>query len=235
MSIIQIHEFTCIINYTVSFFPYRGDVVFQQSGNLLATMWLDNDLVTMLSTNAQPGEVKTVQRKQSDGKLVDIQCPASVLSYNTYMGGVDRGDQLRQYYHVRYKSHKYYKYIFWFLFDTSITNSFILFNSYRQKIDLKTFRVELAKALLGDYNSRKRRSTNGPSPSQQRLTVRHYPIKRRTESKKGVSQCHYCAKHRSTPSRKETFWYCEQCEVHLCHNGTDDDCFLKYHQELALF
>ena len=173
--------------YTVSFFPYRGDVVFQQSGNLLATMWLDNDLVTMLSTNAQPGEVKTVRRKQSDGKLVDIQCPASVLSYNTYMGGVDRGDQLRQYYHVRYKSHKYYKYIFWFLFDTSITNSFILFNSYRQKIDLKTFRVKLAKALLGDYNSRKRRSTNGPSPSQQRLTVRHYPIKRRTESKKGVS------------------------------------------------
>ena len=48
----------------------------------------------VLSTNAQPGEVKTVRRKQSDGKLVDIQCPASVLSYNTYMGGVDRGDQL---------------------------------------------------------------------------------------------------------------------------------------------
>ena len=55
-----------------------------------------------------------------------------------------------------------------------------------KKLTSKSFRVELAKALLGDYNSRKRRSTNGPSPSQQRLTVRHYPIKRRTESKKGL-------------------------------------------------
>ena len=62
------------------------------SGNLLGMMLLDNDLVTMLSTNAQPGEVKTIRRKQSDGKLVDIQCPVSVLSYNTYMGGVDRED-----------------------------------------------------------------------------------------------------------------------------------------------
>ena len=135
------HECTCIMNYTytVSLFPYRGDVVFQQSGNLLATMWLDNDLVTMLSTNAQPGEVKTVRRKQSDGKLVDIQCPASVLSYNTYMGGVDRGDQLRQYYHVRYKSHKYYKYIFWFLFDTSKTYFYCMFvhSSETDKLDLK--------------------------------------------------------------------------------------------------
>ena len=101
------------------------------------------------------------------------------------MNGDDREDQLRQYYHVQYKSHEYYKYIFWFLSDTSITNALILFNSYRQKIDLKTFRVELAKALLGNYSNRKKRSTNGPSPSQQ-LTVRHYPIKRRTESKKGL-------------------------------------------------
>ena len=119
--------------YTVSFFPYRGDVVFQQSGNLLATMWLDNDLVTMLSTNAQPGEVKTVRRKQSDGKLVDIQCPVSVLSYNTYMGGVDRGDQLRQYYHVRYKSHKYYKYIFGFY----LTHPLQMPSSYSTSTDKK--------------------------------------------------------------------------------------------------
>ena len=42
------------------------------------------------------------------------------------MGGVDRGDQLRQYYHVRVKSCKSYKYIFWFLFEVCILNSYIL-------------------------------------------------------------------------------------------------------------
>ena len=32
------------------------------------------------------------------------------------MGGVDKGDQLRKYYHVRNKSHKYYRYIYIFFF-----------------------------------------------------------------------------------------------------------------------
>ena len=42
------------------------------------------------------------------------------------MGGVDQNDQLRGYYNVRLKCRKYYKYIFWFLFDLAITNSYIL-------------------------------------------------------------------------------------------------------------
>ena len=42
------------------------------------------------------------------------------------MGGVDRGDQLRGYYHVRLKCVKNYKYIFWFLFEVAVTNAYIL-------------------------------------------------------------------------------------------------------------
>ena len=198
-------------------------------------MWLDNNVVTLLSDNVQPGKTEIIRRKQKDGKHLDVPCPLEVISYNSYMGGVDRGDQLRQYYHVRYKCHKYYKYVFWFLFDTSITNAFILLNHSKQNYTIKNFRIELAKALIGNYNSRKRRSIDGPSPSQRRIPVRHFPMKKRTGSKKGISRCHYCAKHRSTPVRKETFWYCEECKVHLCHSGTIEDCFLKYHQELSLF
>ena len=45
------------------------------------------------------------------------------------MGGVDDNDQLRGYYHVRLKCRKLYKYIFWFLFDVAIVNSFIVSTS----------------------------------------------------------------------------------------------------------
>ena len=45
------------------------------------------------------------------------------------MGGVDRGDQLRGYYSCRSKSRKFYKYIFYFLLDTTITNAYILSES----------------------------------------------------------------------------------------------------------
>ena len=69
--------------------------------------------------------------------------------YNKFMGGVDHNDQLRGYYNVRMKCRKFYKYIFWFLFDVAVTNSYILFRHYNADPnthvpDLKSFRVELA-------------------------------------------------------------------------------------------
>ena len=67
-------------------------------------MWLDNHIVHVLSTNGQRSEITMVPRKQKDGSTKQITCPASILSYNTYMGGVDYGDQLRGYYHVRLKN-----------------------------------------------------------------------------------------------------------------------------------
>ena len=46
------------------------------------------------------------------------------------MGRVDKGDQLRQYYRVRSRCIKNYKYNFDFVLDSSITNAFILSYSY---------------------------------------------------------------------------------------------------------
>ena len=51
-----------------------------------------------MSTNCQPSDSGTVQRKQKDDSSVEVPCPASIISYNKFMGGVDRGDQLRVYY-----------------------------------------------------------------------------------------------------------------------------------------
>ena len=51
---------------------HRGDVVFRQNDNMLATMWLDNDVVTLLSDNVQPGKTEIIRRKQKDGKHLQI-------------------------------------------------------------------------------------------------------------------------------------------------------------------
>ena len=97
-----------------------------------------------------------------------ISCPMSVAIYNRYINGVDRGNQLRNYYKVRLKSTKYY--IFWFLFDMAITNSFILTSfvpfstTTLTAHSLKSFRLTLSAQLIGQYNSR-RRLRQQPSPS----------------------------------------------------------------------
>ena len=87
----------------------RGEHLFCQRGNLVASLWMDKKPVNMLSTLAQADVARTAQRKQKDGSRISVQCTDAVVLYNKYMAGVDKGDQMRQYYRVRTKCTKYYK------------------------------------------------------------------------------------------------------------------------------
>ena len=156
-------------------FPKRGENVTLQSKtcvNLTASVWQDTKPVTVIATNAQTLPLDTVQRKLKTGDYKTFDCPEAISIYNRYMGGVDKNDQLRQYYHVRLKCKKYYKYLFWMIFDVAVTNSFILakFNPDMRRVtrSVKDFRTELAKGLLDGYCSRKRLGRR-PSISVKRL------------------------------------------------------------------
>ena len=83
--------------------------------------------VTVEATNCDPTVQEQVSRKQKDGTSIQVKSPQSVVLYNKYMGGVDHNDQLRGYYHVCLKCRKYYKYIFWSMFDLAVTNAYILY------------------------------------------------------------------------------------------------------------
>ena len=136
----------------------------------------------------------------------------------------------------------YYMYIFWHLFETCVANSFILYRHFctshqphAQK--LKTyldFRLQLHNELVGNYCSRRRLGRPASGSSTQRpprpLPFRHFPIKRRTGSCSGQSRCWYCGHARQPPTRKETLWFCAECNLHLCHTGEEDgsDCFFCF-------
>jgi hypothetical protein len=143
----------------------------------VAMLWRDNRAVTFLSTNAQPHEEGVVQRRQRDGSRVSVRCPVAVALYQRYMGGVDKNDQLRQYYRPHTKCRKFYRYIFWFLFEAAATNSYILHSSYSTTPHqpLKEYRLELAKGLIGDFHSKKRHNRHPAPPTS--LTLLHFPMK----------------------------------------------------------
>ena len=67
----------------------RGESVFRQCGNLVATAWKDNKVVNIASTLANQDEYTTVNRQQKDGTQLAVRCPTCVALYNKYMGGVD--------------------------------------------------------------------------------------------------------------------------------------------------
>ena len=134
----------------------RGDSKVRQHENIAVSLWQDNHPVAVISTNSDPTETTTVQRKVRDGTTSHVSCPQSIYLYNKFMGGVDHNDQLRQYYSLRLKGRKYYKYIWWFLLDVSVTNAYILCKHHTSLSvpSVKDFHVDSAKALIGDYCSR---------------------------------------------------------------------------------
>ena len=93
----------------------------------------------MLSTMSDPVQSKSVE--------MQVPCPDAVVQYNKFMGGVDKGDQLRHYYCFWLKCVKNYMYTFWFLLDVAI-NAHILshFSPTTTTLKpLKTFRLHLAE------------------------------------------------------------------------------------------
>ena len=198
-----------------------------------------------LSTQSNPTTDHQVLRRQKDGTRVSVSCPEAVYKYNRYMGGVDKGDQLRKYYHVRLKCQKNYKYIFWFAFDTAITNAFIL-SQYsvttvsQTHLLLKNFRLRLAERLIGNYCSRKRagrpHSSSVPSHPPPCLPTGHLAPHLPSHQTGLRKQCVYCSKYRITRQRRMTVWFCAACDGHppLCLTGKGDttDCYRLWHQNM---
>ena len=162
-----------------------------------------------------------VSCRQKNGAKIDVPCPEAVRLYNQFMSGVDTNDQLWGYYSVRTKC---YKYIFWFLFDVA---SFILHQRVPAagKMTLKEFRVELARQLIESYNSHKycgRPSMCNSNSQRRKMHVPHYP----TRASQG--RCRQC----SGTEGRTTTWYCNECQLRLCHTGEVILCQDHWHKSL---
>ena len=189
-------------------------------------------MVTSMSTCIQPSATGTVLHRQKDGSRIPVACPQSILQYNAFIGGVDLCDQLRGYYSCCTKSRKLYKYIFYFLYDVVITNAFIFYKHYSPHpalSNIKEFRLRLAVELIGDYCSRRR--PGRVSSSIVPLPLQHFPVKGDSDSqslKKKRGRCAHCSK---SHQRTDTTWFCQDCNVWLCHSGVpSSDCFLLWHK-----
>ena len=184
-----------------------------------------------MSTSTQPSATSSVLLRQKDGSRIAVPCPEAVISYNSNMGGVDRGDQLRGYYNCHTKSCKFYKYIFYFLFDVSITIAFILWKHFSSAtgMTLREFRLRLAQQLIGDYCSR-RRTGRGGGGAIRPLPLQHFPLEVPNDTS-GTNKRACCARYLQVRhKRTDTSWFCRECNVWLCHSGIPaTDCFLLWH------
>ena len=211
-------------------------MICEQKGNLVYTKWQDKRDVNILSTNFDPLSPKTVkERRKKNGDVVRVEKPGCVDLYNTHMGGVDHSDQLRSYYSTCRPSHKWYKYLFWFIFDVTICNCYIIFkeNVHRPgRRRLVDFRLALAKQLVAGFSSRSenRKRTMRAASLQSTTTPEnaagHFVTRREGNARKRhCVQCKRDGRKTASDRAKETIYECSQCGVALCK----DLCFLRFH------
>ena len=175
----------------MSYTWFRGDTLTVQSDNVTASAWLDRKVVNTMATGCDGTETGVVLRTQKDGSRLEVSCPRSCVEYNKYMGGVDRGDQLRGYYQYHLKNRKFYKYIANFFFHVAITKSFILYSiKHPSTISLKTFHEKVALQLIGNYCSRQRVGRGGDLHLPQ-LPIQHFPRKKPTTG--NGTKCGHCS------------------------------------------
>lgn len=218
----------------------RGDTIAKSSYNGLSFVnWQDSKPVMLISNCYDSFEQTTASRRNKDHELQDIPCPAMVKEYNQYMGGVDKADMFKTYYHIDRKAHKWWLRLFWHFVDVTICNAYILYHLQKDvireadnapKYSMKEFRLAVVAGLVG---------TPAPSPKGRKPVAqpkkRHFklavPLEQRVDKAahlpaytpdKTRRRCCFCSRK---GHEKRSNIMCKSCDVALCI----PECFTKYH------
>ncbi len=223
----------------------RGTYQYLSNGPLLACSWVDKRSLYFLTTMHIGERVGNplVKRRQADGSQADVPCPPCLPDYQKYMRGVDKGDQLESYYNIGRKSRKWWRRIFFYCLEVCILNSFCMEKMVRsgehqqrgrKKRDMLSFRLELAKELIGSFSSRHRSSGRPRSVEHIQLdrlnsNLGHWPV--HVDRKGNCVVCLAIIQRRNLSivgNRHESRIQCEHCKVCLCI-ASGRNCFKKYH------
>ena len=153
----------------------------------------------------------------------------AVHDYNTYMGAVDRSDQMLQYAAFKRRTLKWWKKLFFHLFMLAEVNCFLLYKHAETKngktpLPHKDFRKELAKQMTLPRRKEKLVSSSTEEEVQiLRLATSnnaHFPS---PVANKARRRCHVCSL--SIGKRKDSYYQCKDCDKGLCIYP----CFMLFH------
>lgn len=201
--------------------------------------WRDIRIV-FLASNFHGAEENTVPCTEQDGTKKVIKCPLVIKDYNTFMGGVDKADQLRALYNVNKKSNKWWHRLFQGIIDIVFVNSFVINNELNDtKLSVKQFRRAVAQSLIILNKCHKITFDKSPSSNKNGLQPRRSKQLYSTPSDvrlgnlgahwveftKNRGKCEVCSKKQI---ESKPFTKCSTCKVFLCLNEKKP-CFNDYH------
>ena len=203
---------------------------------ILGVSFKDRKDVRMLSTVHGTGlferetRANARERRRNVGDqdgMIHSELPLTVNSYNKYMGGVDRLDQLVSYNVYPHRSRKWYIKLFNYILDIALVNARILFQLHtNKKITASAFRRNVIDGLLEPYLRDQNADVHAPEDQNpgvpERLVGRHWPEHHFGNRR---PRCVVCSVGKQT--RHQSVHYCKTCpdQPTLCITP----CFERYH------
>ncbi|XP_021377035.1 piggyBac transposable element-derived protein 4-like [Mizuhopecten yessoensis] len=173
----------------------KGEIFVVHNSTLVAVKYADKKDVILLTTIHEGVKVDPGRLDQDGSNIVK---PDGVLSYNRYMGAVDRCDQMVANGSFDRRTLKWWKKVCFHMIGLAVLNSYILYKSRtRHPVHQSIFRRELVNQLmevseLSGAAPRGRKRTS--AEILQRLTARHFmshlpPTDKRSHGKRRCVVC----------------------------------------------
>jgi len=123
----------------------KGEHIWKQKQSVYVSKWKDKRDVLCITTKYQPSMLLTKNRFGQEKVK-----PVEISKYNEYMSGIDRADQMVNYYSSPRKTLKWYKKVLFHLLDITIWNTFYLYKKHFKCYDMrfKEFRDLIIKNFL---------------------------------------------------------------------------------------
>ncbi|XP_068740469.1 piggyBac transposable element-derived protein 4-like isoform X2 [Montipora capricornis] len=225
----------------------RGSMRWERDPPCLALQWIDNKVVSVLTTIDNANEYSQVNRKTKNAGVWGtkvIQQPKVISSCNKYVNIVDHSDQILATHNVLNKCMRWWKTLFFHLIDIAVLNAFILFKENQKKspneealrrpacYSLGDFREEIVRQLCGfpEYDvppasASVESALPPPPPPLGEFETVHIPVF--TEVKK---RCVVCYQREKKDSEVYSFCNAPQCKGKYMH-VTSKDCFKIFHSK----
>ncbi|XP_065665259.1 piggyBac transposable element-derived protein 3-like [Hydra vulgaris] len=216
-------------------FDYRTDI----KSNNIAVSWIDNKVVTLISSFASIEPINSVRRyDRKTCKHIMVKQPYIVQFYNKNMGGVDKLDMMCSFYKPNLKCHRWYIYVWAHTLLIALSNAWFLYRRdlkiicpSKKFMPLKNFQAAVASSLVTVVKRKAGRASLDaiPIPTKRAAAVQSNPTKDiRLDGFDHLPT--YSDKRQRCKKCKTGFSYirCKKCNVWLCLNK-DRNCYHDYH------
>ena len=226
------------------------DYSIDANSGIRVVRWYDNKVVQLSSTHIDAEPITTVKRwNRREKKYINIECPAIVAEYNSFMGGVDSFNMLMSPYRTDRKSRKWYWRIFFGALNVAVVNGWLLYRrhcsqrnvSLKSRLDLLEFTSCVSECLVlkNKLPSSLSRKRGRPSSSGDTEPSQTLEVKKRREKKRSILQeirhdnvghfpAHSEPKQRCGVCSSYVRMKCIKCNSHLCITKAKN-CFLDFH------